>query len=49
MYEATVEAALLMMVIAVPLMFFVICIFIGLTNLLVKMLPPTAEELEDAE
>lgn len=43
-----VEATLTMMVIAVPLMFIVIGIFIGLTHLLVKLLPPTDEEMEDA-
>ncbi|MBP7247648.1 MAG: hypothetical protein KBA38_00410 [Negativicutes bacterium] len=42
-----VEAAFIMMVIAVPLMFIVIGIFIGLTKMLVSLLPPTAEELED--
>ena len=40
-----VEAAIMMMVIALPLMFIVIGIFIGLTKLLVNLLPPTEEEL----
>ena len=42
-----VEATFIMMVIAVPLMFVVIGVFIGLTKLLVNLLPPTEEELED--
>ena len=42
-----VEATFIMMVIAVPLMFVGIGVFIGLTKLLVNLLPPTEEELED--
>lgn len=42
-----VKATLAMMAIALPLMFIVIGIFIGLTKLLVNLLPPTEEELED--
>lgn len=43
----TSQAALMMMMIALPLMFAVIGIFILFTNLLVKALPPTEEELNN--
>lgn len=42
-----VEATVMMMVIALPLMFIVIGLFIGITKLLVNLLPPTEEELAD--
>jgi hypothetical protein len=41
------QATIMMMIIALPMMFIVIGIFIGLTKVLVAALPPTDEELED--